>query len=330
MSNKILLKIIIFSFSFLLIGCNNHNSYLISGNAFGTIYHIQIESDKKVDNSKLESNINNIIYNIDIIASNYSDSSEISRFNNLNSTNFIFISHHLFELLKKANQVSNLTDGYFDITVGDQKIKKGFYINPIEYVKGKDRDFNYKDIILSEERRSVKKKKKNINIDLSGIAKGYAVDLITNYLISIGINNFIINIGGEIKAHTDNEEYIKISIDDPSKKNQSVEDIFLNKKALATSGTYQDHVEYKGNKISHIVNPKNLKNVSDLSRLVAVIHDSCATADAIATGLIAMEANDIVNFANKKDIALMFLREIDGIVEKKYSKQFIKYLSEKD
>ena len=330
MSNKILLKIIIFSFSFLLISCNNNSSYLISGNAFGTIYHVRIESDKKVDTSKVEFNISNIIYNIDVIASNYSDSSEISRFNNLNSTNFIFISHHLFELLKKANQVSDITDGYFDITVGDQKIKKGFYINPIEYVKGKDRDFNYKDIILSEERRSVKKNMKNINIDLSGIAKGYAVDLITNYLISIGINNFIINIGGEIKAHTDNEEYIKISIDDPSKKNQSVEDIFLNKKAIATSGTYQDHVDYKGNKISHIVNPKNLKNVSDLSRLVAVIHDSCATADAIATGFIAMEANDIVNFANEKGIALMFLREINGVVEKRYSKKFIKYLSEKD
>ena len=265
MSNKILLKIIIFSLSFLLIGCNNYSGYLISGNAFGTIYHVQIESDRKIDKNKVELNINNIIYNIDVIASNYSNSSEIVRFNNLNSTNFIFISYHLFEILKKANQVSDLTDGYFDITVGDQKIKKGFYINPIEYVKGKDRDFNYKDIILSEERRSVRKKKKNINVDLSGIAKGYAADLIANYLISIGINNFIINIGGEIKAHTNNEEYIKISIDDPSKKNQSVEDIFLNKKALATSGTYQDHVEYKGNKISHIVNPKNLKNVSDLS-----------------------------------------------------------------
>jgi len=330
MSNKILLKIIIFSFISLLIGCKNHSSYLISGNAFGTIYHIQIESDKKINKSKIELNINDIIYNIDIIASNYSESSEIALFNNLNSTNFKFISHHLFEILKKANQVSDLTNGYFDITVGDQKIKKGFYINPIEYVKGKDRDFNYKDIILSEERRSIKKKKKNINIDLSGIAKGYAVDLITNYLISIGINNFIINIGGEIKAHSDNEEYIKISIDDPSKKNQTAEDIFLNKKALATSGTYQDHVEYKGNKISHIVNPKNLKNVSDLSRLVAVIHDSCATADAIATGLIAMRANDIINFANKKDIALMFIREIDGVIEKRYSKKFIKYLSKKD
>ena len=330
MSNKILLKIIIISFISLLIGCKNHSSYLISGNAFGTIYHIQIESDKKINKSKVELNINNIIYNIDVIASNYSESSEIAFFNNLNSTNFIFISHHLFEILKKANQVSDLTNGYFDITVGDQKIKKGFYINPIEYVKSKDRDFNYKDIILSEERRSIKKNKKNINIDLSGIAKGYTVDLITNYLISIGINNFIINIGGEIKAYTDNEEYIKISIDDPSKKNQTAEDIFLNKKALATSGTYQDHVEYKGNKISHIVNPKNLKNVSDLSRLVAVIHDSCATADAIATGLIAMKANDIINFANKMDIALMFIREIDGVVEKKYSRKFIKYLSKKD
>ena len=53
MSNKILLKIIIFSFSFLLISCNNNSSYLISGNAFGTIYHVRIESDKRVDTSKV-------------------------------------------------------------------------------------------------------------------------------------------------------------------------------------------------------------------------------------------------------------------------------------
>ena len=64
MSNKILLKIIIFSFSFLLISCNNNSSYLISGNAFGTIYHVRIESDKRVDTSKVELNISNIINNI--------------------------------------------------------------------------------------------------------------------------------------------------------------------------------------------------------------------------------------------------------------------------
>ena len=67
MSNKILLKIIIFSFSFLLISCNNNNSYLISGNAFGTIYHVQIESDKRVDTSKVKFNISNIIFPIRII-----------------------------------------------------------------------------------------------------------------------------------------------------------------------------------------------------------------------------------------------------------------------
>ena len=67
MSNKILLKIIIFSFSFLLISCNNNSSYLISGNAFGTIYQVQIESDKRVDTSKVEFNINNIEHNIEQI-----------------------------------------------------------------------------------------------------------------------------------------------------------------------------------------------------------------------------------------------------------------------
>ena len=153
------------------------------------------------------------------------------------------------------------------------------------------------------------------------------MDLIANYLKGININNFIINIGGEIRVSKEDSEEFRVSIDDPTGNKQTIEDIFLTNGAVATSGTYQDFVEYKGKEISHIVNPKNLKNISDLSLLVTVVHENCATADALATGLIAMEHNKIINFANQNNIALMYLREEEGKIEKKFSKEFIKYLS---
>jgi len=328
MEHKNLSKSIIISFCLLLSGCNKLDNYLISGNAFGSVYFVQIQSDKTINKEEIQKNIDNIIYNIDIIASNYSDNSEISKFNSSETTKFVFVSHHLYKILEKSNQISELTDGYFDTTVGDIKIKKGFYINQKKYIKGKSRNFTYKDIVLSQERRAVRKNKKNINIDLSGIAKGYSVDLIAIYLKSININNFLINIGGEIKVSKENDEVFKVSIDDPSGNKQTIEDIFLTNEAVATSGTYQDFVEYKGEEISHIVNPKKLENISDLSLLVTVIHKDCTTADALATGLIAMDHDKIINFANSNNIALMYLRNKDGNLEKKFSKSFIKYLSE--
>ena len=71
-----------------------------------------------------------------------------------------------------------------------------------------------------------------------------------------------------------------------------------------------------------------MENISDLSLLVTVIHKDCTTADALATGLIAMDHDKIINFANSNNIALMYLRNKDGNLEKKFSKSFIKYLSE--
>ncbi len=329
MDYKNLPKTIIISFCLLLSGCNKLDNYLISGNAFGSVYFVQIQSKETVNKEEIKKNIENIIYNIDIIASNYSDNSEISKFNRSETTKFVFVSHHLYKILEKSSQISRLTNGYFDITIGDIKIKKGFYINQKDYIKGEKRNFTYEDVFLSKERRAIRKSKKNINIDLSGIAKGYSVDLIANYLKSININDFIINIGGEIKVSKENSnEVVKISIDDPSQNKQTIEDIFLRNNAVATSGTYQDFVKYKDKEISHIVNPKNLENISDLGLLVTVVHENCATADALATGLIAMEDAEIINFANRNNIALMYVKKEGGSLEKKFSREFIKYLNE--
>ena len=314
-------------FAISITGCEGKKNHSFSGNAFGTIYYINIIDNYDNDISEIKYNIDEIIYNIDNSASNYNKNSEISVFNLSTTTSYKLISSNLYNIISKANKISNLTNGYFDITVGDIKIKKGFYLNTQKVIKGKSRNFNYNDVVLSDKKRSIKKNKKNINIDLSGIAKGYAVDLIYNYLLSININNFFINIGGEIKVHN-SEDPVKVVIDDPSKNKQYVEEIFLQNKSIATSGTYNNTSNYKGKEISHIVNPKTLKNIDNLNLLVSVIHDECASADALATGLIAMDPKDIISFSNANNIASMLILISENKLEKQYSNEFIKYLTE--
>ena len=145
--------------------------------------------------------------------------------------------------------------------------------------------------------------------------------------ISKNISNFVINIGGEIKTYSKNEDFITIAIDDPTNNQQYIEEVLLNNNSIATSGTYIDTVNFKGLEISHITNPKTLRNVSNLNILVSVIHKECAIADGLATGLIAMDSEEIINFSNSNGIASMLTIVKNGELEKSYSREFLKYLS---
>ena len=319
------LPILLFT-SFFLVSCNKDNKSYISGSAFGSIYHISINDIKDLDSLAIKSNIDFILKNIDNSASNYNPNSEISNFNNSNTNSYTIVSSNLYNIISEAKNASILTEGFFDITIGDIKIKKGFYVNTKKTSSRENNIFTYKDIQLSEDSSSIRKRNGLINVDLSGIAKGYAVDIIYNYLNSMNISDFVINIGGEIRTSSMNNTQ-KIYIDDPSKNSQYIEEIFLLNKSIASSGTYIDSVNYEGKEISHIINPKTLENISNLNILVSVIHNKCSIADALATGLLAMDANDIIKYSNMNNIASMLVIFDDSNIEKFYSENFTKFLS---
>ena len=112
--------------SLILTSCSENNENIFSGNAFGTIYYININDNYNNNPIQIKSTIEEIIYNINNSASSYNKNSEISVFNFSNDTSYKLISSNLYNIIFKANKVSNLTNGYFDITIGDIKIKKGF------------------------------------------------------------------------------------------------------------------------------------------------------------------------------------------------------------
>jgi thiamine biosynthesis lipoprotein len=323
--NFIKLLIIVSCIIIFVTSCSKNNLHVLRGNAFGSIYHVTFNTKSDLDLIDVKSNIENIISLIDRAASSYNYNSEISVFNRLSHTRFITISSNLSNILQKSNLASEMTNGFFDITVGNIKIYKGFYGHLKSNIVNKGSTFDFKDIVLSQNKNLLRKNSIDINVDLSGIAKGYAVDLIYNYLLSKGINNFVVNIGGEIKVHSDSER-LPVSIDDPSAIKQSSETVYLLNEAIATSGTYIDSIIYDDQEISHIINPFTSNNISKLNLLVSVIHTDCVIADALATGLIAMSVKDIINFSNANNISSMLIVNNNKVLEKYYSENFIKYL----
>jgi thiamine biosynthesis lipoprotein len=163
--------------------------------------------------------------------------------------------------------------------------------------------------MLKLEGNKIIKAKPGIKIDFNAIAQGYTVDVLANYLESKGINNYLVELGGELKAKgkKENEDW-KVGIDKPDEKasERKLEAVInLKNKALATSGNYRKFYEEGGQKFSHIINPKTGYPAQQNLLSVTVIANDCITADAYATAFMVMGLKKSIRFLeDNKDLKL--------------------------
>ena len=203
------------------------------------------------------------IERIEGIFNKFNNESEVSNINRLAGTEDVNISPEVFGLMARAVDYSRLTNGSFDITV--EPLKKG----------------RYEKISLDKERLSVRFLEEGMKIDLGGIAKGYAVDRVKEILLSRGVSNALINIGGNIYAlgSPPRKESWKIGIQSPENKKEIVYKLDLKDRAISTSGSYE-----RG---PHIIDPANGKPAEDIVS-VTVIARSAEEADALSTAVFVM------------------------------------------
>ena len=229
----------------------------------------------------------------------------------------IDISSDMYSLLRYAEQLYQITDGLYDVTVGSLVIENGF---------GPANTANPNTIPVSKERFDLISnnriiKNDNFQFDLSSIAKGYAVDSIAKLLINSNRNNFLIEIGGEIIVNGSKHGVPwVIGIQDPSSlQNQSIIEIsrtgFL---AIATSGEYRNtNINDAGEIISHTFNPINEESLLDKSYSVTVAsEESSMRADAWATALNVLGPDRGIKLANSNSVSAMYLIEKDNIIMK--------------
>ena len=290
---------------------NKSATYKISGPIYGTYW--QLVSTEYISDP-LKQSIEGELARIDLIASNYKESSELSKINAAPLGEEIDISSDMYSLLSYAEQLYQITDGLYDVTVGSLVIENGF---------GPANTANPNTIPVSKERFDLISnnriiKNDNFQFDLSSIAKGYAVDSIAKLLINSNRNNFLIDIGGEIIVNGSKHgaPWI-IGIQNPLiTQNQSITEIlrtdFL---AVATSGEYRNKkINDAGDVISHSFTPKNEQSILDQSYSVTVAsEESSMNADAWATALNVLGPEKGIILANDHGVAVMYIMAKENI-----------------
>ncbi len=325
---------------FLMIGTgacqnNNYKIVLINGFTMGTTYSIKIKTaDAVVNQEKIRADIEKILLEINQKMSTYIVDSELSVINFSNSLDSNLISDDLFKVISHANTISKTTNGAFDITVGPLVNLWGFGPNKsenkipsneeIELIK---KNIGYKKIYLNKETTSIKKLHPDLYVDLSGIAKGFAVDKIALYLNSYNLENYLVEIGGELIAKGTNEdnEVWQIGIENPN--NNLVKIIGLKDIAMATSGDYRNYFEKNGVRYSHTINPNTGKPIKHKLASVTVLDKTAMNADALATAFMVLGPAKTIELANELKIGVYLIIKNDENFYEEYNEYFEPFIS---
>ncbi|WP_452229830.1 FAD:protein FMN transferase [Lacinutrix sp. MEBiC02404] len=286
----------------LFLSCKQESKNIkLSGAVFGTSYSIIYDAS-----SNYQKQIDSLYYVINKSMSTYQTNSDISKLNRNESNS---VDTHFEKVLATSKQINKETEGVFDPTIGTIVNALGFGPEKrIERLDSLKIDSLMQFVGLDKVRiadRTVIKKHKNTFIDFNAIAKGYGVDVIADFLESKKVNNYLVEIGGEIRSKGMNIERNSawtVGIDKPNfEGEQSVlEAITLHQEAMATSGTYRKFkIDENGNRYAHILDAKTGYPSKSNILSVSVITSNCMTADAYATAFQAMGIEKTKAFLKK-------------------------------
>jgi thiamine biosynthesis lipoprotein len=301
---------------------------ILSGLTMGTTYTVKIASpESKLDRIAVSEEINLRLDEVNAQMSTYIETSVLSLFNQSSTKDWVEIPAELHTVIKEALRVSKLSNNAFDITIGPVVNLWGFgpekqpTIIPDKSAIHKALDnVGSQYIHIDAEAHAIRKDNPDLYIDLSAIAKGFAVDVIADFLDVLGINNYMVEIGGEIKTrgiNPDNKIW-QIGIEKPVEDQRTVQTVVtLNNTGMATSGDYRNYFEKNGLRYSHTIDPATGKPITHKLASVTVLHPSTMTADAMATALLVLGPEHGFELALKENIAALFLiREKDNFIEK--------------
>ncbi len=297
-----------------LAGCKSFNSgpaVKFSGAAQGTYYAVTYYDKEQRD---FQPEIDSLLSAFDMSASVYQPSSVISL---VNSNQTDTVDDIFREIFLKGMEVARITDGAFDMTVMPLVNAWGFGFKdpeklPEDKVDSIMQYVGYKKIKLNGNR--IIKSNKNVMIDFNAIAQGYSVDLVGSFLEEQGIENYLVDIGGEVLANGKKPGLglWKVGIEKPTENSTSPRTIkavvSLKNRALATSGSYRKYYEKNGVRYSHTINPKTGYPVKHFMLSASVMAKDAATADAFATAFMVMgldKAKEMV--AQRDDLEAYFI-----------------------
>ncbi|MGK5092328.1 FAD:protein FMN transferase [Deltaproteobacteria bacterium TL4] len=316
---------------FLLYGTNGcdrvkEKEWLFSSPSLGTRYTIKVfPASAKITKASLQTGIDRVLETVTHQMSTYDAESELSRFNQHQSTAWFEVSADTMLVIKDALMVSQLSQGAFDVTVGALVNLWGFGPGQEhEQIPSDERIRSLLEVIgyqnLEVQNLSIRKKKPSLYVDLSAIAKGFAVDKVSAYIESQGIDSYMVEIGGEIrtKGKKIDGQFWRIAIESPVAEQRKIQKVIsLENLSVATSGDYRNYFEKEGRRYSHTIDPTTGKPITHSLASVSVIDVQCMHADALATAFMVLGQEKAYELAVRENIALfMIIRDGDQFVEK--------------
>lgn len=291
----------------------------VHGYTMGTSYSVQWRFLESVDVKKVQSDIDQILLVINQQMSTYQKDSELSVFNSADAPFEQKISTDLFEVLALSLSLHELTSGYFDISVGPVVNLWGFGPDkmPTQLPSQAQTEQAQQQVGLAEISLGDLAVRKTAQryLDLSAIAKGYAVDKVADYLELKGVEHYLVEIGGEmrVKGLKVDDKPWRVAVEKPDEKQRSVQKIIEMKTgAMATSGDYRNYFEMNGEQYSHTIDPFTAKPVKHTLASVTIIDKTCARADALATAMLVMGADKAKSFAIKHNIKAYLIERSPG------------------
>ncbi|WP_298554877.1 FAD:protein FMN transferase [uncultured Algibacter sp.] len=305
--NKFLLGLLLLAISF---SCKqNTKNTKLAGAVFGTSYSIIYNS-----NVNYQIQFDSLFYAINKSMSTYQVNSDISK---LNRNESFEIDEHFVKVYDASKEIFGLTEGAFDPTIGNVvnawKFGAENIIEDIDSLKidslmqyvGYDKTYRLEN--------TIRKANPNVYLEFNAIAKGYAVDVISEFLESQRINNYLVEIGGEIRAkglNLENQKNWKVGLEEPNFEGEQsiLKAISLHDEAMATSGTYRKFkIDKNGKRYAHIIDTDTGYPSKTNLLSITVITEDCMTADAYATAFKSMGIEKVKTFLKTHPELKVFL-----------------------
>ncbi|MHA1151115.1 MAG: FAD:protein FMN transferase [Alphaproteobacteria bacterium] len=298
----------------------------VSGATMGTTYGVKIPYlPPGLEREGLAQEIARIFESVDRRMSTYRADSELSRFNAA-GTEPAQVSRHTLTVVEAAARMSRLSGGVFDPTVGPLVDLWGFgpggahgRVPSQERIEEVLRQIGVAKLRTSKEPPALGKRQGDVRLDLSSIAKGFGIDQVAEHLDRLGLRQYLIDIGGELRGrgYGPRGALWRVGIERPAGASRAVQRVIrLGRQALATSGDYRIFFERDGQRYSHIIDPRNGRPVDHGLASVTVVAATAMEADALSTALMVLGPEAGFELAERQRLAAFFIaRNGEGLVE---------------
>ena len=316
-----------------LAGCEADDPVVFGGETMGTTWSIAIADPlSERQNAELREKMEELLEGVNQSMSNWLADSEISRINDSTSDDWQPVSPGMATVLAESLEAHRFSKGYFDITVSPLVRLWGFGPEPSGVTSPNEQevravlpDVGSEKLQLRLQPPALRKSNPKLQLDLSAIAKGYAVDVLSEHLHSLGFDDFMVEIGGDLRVSGQNQEGAPwhIGLEKPAAGERVVSlAIALKSGGVASSGGYRNFVEANGERYAHGIDPHSGRPTVHDTVMVTVVADTAMWADAMATAFYVMGSEKGLQLAAREKVAAAFFIQENEALRSVFSDAF--------